>query len=306
MDSGNGLQNENGNGVPAMEAASDEQFEVIAGYKVHPMASRFPLIVGKEFDDMLEAATHAGRLYPVETHEGFLIDGRNRLRVQEELRRRGVDIEVPVIEWEPTGEETVEEHIWSVNDNRRHMTADQRVVLALEFLPAIRAARQARQEASRFGKNGGDAAAVISPPPGGQAGTGHRSSAEKDAASTAGGLAALAGVSNYKAGQAIAFHNAVEAGELSEDELEAVRAGDLSLSAALPRRRKGGAKIARHADWDEGDDDDVTVDATPIPSEAEAHRLWRVMTSDFAVADLAEWRRLFIKVIRDEQQTYER
>ena len=74
-------------------------------------------------------------------------------------------IEVPVIEWEPTGEETVEEHIWSVNANRRHLTDDQLAALALEFLPSIQAARQARQDASRFGRNGTDAAAVISPPP---------------------------------------------------------------------------------------------------------------------------------------------
>jgi hypothetical protein len=298
------VDNTSFDGTPADSYAGME-LEVIAGFKVHPMASKFPLIVGKEFDELVEAAARAGRLYPVETHQGLLIDGRNRLRAQEELHRRGIEIEVPVVEWEPTGDETVEEHIWSVNENRRHETPDQRVVLALEFLPVIRAARQARQDASRFGKNEGDAAAVIPTPPGGQAEIPGRTSKEKDAASTAGGLASLAGVSIYKARQATALHKAVEAGEASEAELDAVLAGDLSLSDALPKRKKGGAKSARHDDWDEGDDD-LTVDATPVPSEAEAHRLWRAITSDFAVADLAEWRRLFMKVIRDEQQTYER
>lgn len=298
---------ESGNEELGKETDAHQELEIIAGYKVHPLASKFPLIVGKEFDDLVEAAARAGRLSPVETHQGFLIDGRNRLRVQEELHRRGIDIDLPVVTWEPTGEETVEEHIWSVNDNRRHMTADQRVVLALEFLPLIRAARQARQEASRFGKNGGDAAAVISTPPGGQAETRHRSSAEKDAASTAGGLAALAGVSVYKARQATSLLKGVEDGEVSEDELEAVRAGDLTLSAVLPRRKKGGPKKARPEDWCEsGEEGDVTIDMPPVPSDAEARRLWEQMTSEFAIADLPEWRRLFMKVIRDEQQKYER
>jgi hypothetical protein len=282
------------------------RLELIAGYRVHPLASKFPLIVGKEFDDLVEAAARAGRLYPVETHKGLLIDGRNRLRVQEELRRRGIEIDLPVVEWEPSGDETVEEHIWSVNANRRHQTADQLAVIALAFLPAIRAAREAQQVASRFGKSRGNAAASKAPPPpGAPAEDGGRTSAEKDAASSAGCLAALANVSHYKARRAIALHDAVEAGEVSEDELDAVLAGEKPLSAAAPRRTKVAKKKARPEVWDEGDDEEIVIDAAPTPSEAEARRRWTLQASDFAIADLPEWRRLFMKVIGDEQQMYD-
>jgi hypothetical protein len=122
--------------------------EEIGGFKVHPLASLFPLIVGKIFDDLVEAAARAGRLQPVEVHDGLLIDGRNRLRVQEELRRRGIEIDLPVVAWEPSGEETVEEHIWSVNANRRHLTDDQRAAIGISFLPFIRRSCQERQAAT--------------------------------------------------------------------------------------------------------------------------------------------------------------
>jgi hypothetical protein len=292
-----GSKTENGNGVPA-EAAGHH--EVIAGYKVHPLASKFPLIVGQEFDDLVEAAARAGRLYPVETHKGVLVDGRNRLRVQEELRRRGIEIDLPVVEWEPIGDETVEEHIFSVNVNRRHQTADQRAVLALVFRPAIEEARRARQEASRFGNNGRDAAAAKSTPPDGPADSPERTSAEKDAASTAGGLAALANVSNYKARQALALQDAADAGEVSEDEIDAVLAGDKTLSEVVPRRKKKVQAEPR----DEVDDEDLAFEVTPSPSEAEVRRRWELESRDFAIADLPEWRRLYLKVIGEEQQKY--
>lgn len=298
-----------GNDAPRAEAVDRPQLEIIAGYKVHPLASRFELIVGEDFEKLVEAAARAGRLYPAETHNGFLIDGRNRLRVQEELRRRGIEIEVCVVEWEPHGDETVEEHIWSVNANRRHLTADQRAALALEFLPQIRAARQARQEASRFGKNGIDPAAAESPSPDGRDAHTHRTSAEKDAASSVGCLASLANVSHYKARQAIALHNAVEAGAVSESEIDAVVAGDQPLSAAVPRRRRAPRETAC-SDWpaevDGFDEEDVIVDAAPVPSEDEARRRWRRVSRDFLASDLPAWRQLFIEVLTDEQQRHTR
>ena len=82
---------ETGDQVDAVSPArpADTELEEIAGFKVHPLASRWPLIVGQQFEDFVEAASHCRSLQAVETNNGFLIDGRNRLRVQEELRRRG-------------------------------------------------------------------------------------------------------------------------------------------------------------------------------------------------------------------------
>lgn len=219
------------------------EYEVIAGYKVHPLLSTWPLMAGKAFDDLVEAAARSRRLYPAETNGGLLIEGRNRLRAQEELRRRGIEIEVPVVEWEPTGDETVAEHIWSVNANRRHQTPDQLTVnFVTNFLPAIKAEREARQKASRFGHNGKGTAASNSTPPDGEVVKPGRTSAEKDAASTAGGVARSAGVTIYKARQGIKFKKAVEAGEVSEDDIAAVKAGEKPMSAVLPQLRAANAR----------------------------------------------------------------
>lgn len=294
-----------GNEATHDDADQGKQLEVVAGYKVHPLASKFPLIVGQEFEDFVESAARAGRLYPVETNDGLLIEGRNRLRVQEELRRRGIEIEVPVIEWEPTGEETVEEHIWAVNAHRRHLTDDQRVALARAFLPSIQAARQARQEASRFGRNGADAAAVMSPPPDGPADKPHRTSAEKDAASTAGGLAALANVSNYKAGQAISLFKAVDNGEADESAIDAVIAGAKRLRDAVPRRKAGGRNRPEPQAQDESDSEVLIPEANPIACEAEVRRRWEEQKAEFAIADHRELRRLFMEVIREEQREFD-
>jgi hypothetical protein len=212
---------------------------------------------------------------------------------------------VPVVEWEPNGDETVEEHIWSVNANRRHQTADQRAALALIFLPRIRAATQARQEASRFGQNAGDTAAVISPPPHGQAGKPHRTSAEKDAASTLGGFAVLANVSMHKARQAVALSKAVSEGEVPESEIDAVAAGEKRLCDAVPRRKAGGRKKPRPQEMDEGDDEELTLEAAPIACEAEVRRRWEEQKGEFAVADHRELRRLFLHVIREEQRQFD-
>ena len=86
-------------------AGQSAELEVVGSFTVHPLASRFPLIVGKDFDDLVEAAARAGRLQAVEVHDGLLIDGRNRVRVREELHQRGIEIDLPVVAWEPRGDE---------------------------------------------------------------------------------------------------------------------------------------------------------------------------------------------------------
>lgn len=284
--------------------------EIIAGYKVHPLASMFPLIVGKEFDEFVEAAARAGRLPPAETNDGSLIDGRNRLRVQEVLRQRGIEIEVPVIEWRPIGDETVEEHIWAVNAHRRHLTDDQRAALALEFRPTIHAARQAKQAASRFGKNGAAAAAALSPPPDGQAGKPRRTSAEKDAASTVGAIATLARVSPHKARQANDLAKAVEKGEVSHSEINAVAAGEKRLCDVVPIKRASTKKKVTATEISLPDPSQI-LDAVPdvvdepAPTEQEVHERWERLKLPFAISDHREVRRLLQQIIFEEQRQFD-
>lgn len=296
---------ESTNGERHEKADDNHEPEIICGFRVHHLASKFPLLGGDEFANLVEAIRLAGTVAPVELHEGMLIDGRNRGRAIEDLRRQGVEIALPTVEWQPTGDETLEEHIYSVNVHRRHLTPDQRAVLALAFLPHIRAARQAQQEASRFGKNGGGTAALISPPPDGTVPTSTRTSAEKDAASSLGVFAALAEVSLHKARLAAALQKAIDAEEVSEAAKDAVASGDLRLCDVVPRK-KNSRKTAPYFPMDDEDDDESDIiDVAPLPSEAEARRRWELLTSDFAVADLPAWRKHFMKVIGDDQHRYD-
>ncbi len=281
----------------------DPEFEVIGGFTVHPLASRFPLIVGKEFDDLVEAAARAGRLQAVETHRGFLIDGRNRLRVREALRERGMEIALPVVEWEPSGDETVEEHIWSMNANRRHLTDDQRAAIGISFLPFIRRSCAERQAASRFGQRG-PVEEVSSPPEEDPDAGLRRPNRDKDAASSVGQFAAMCNIGLHKARQAVAIADGVEAGEISSVEIVAITTGARRLRDVAPTKRSsGGTKTTKkEASRPEAE---LIFDATPdspAPTEQEIRERWERFKWPFAVGDHREVRRLLKQIISEEQR----
>jgi len=287
---------------------ADQELEVIGGYRVHRLASRFPLIVGKEFDELVGAAARAGRLQAVEVHGGLLIDGRNRLRVQEELRRRGIEIDLPVVEWEPSGDESVEEHIWSVNANRRHLTDDQRAAIGISFLPFIRRSSLERQAATRFGQRG--PVEEISSPPEEPAATPRRTSRNKDEASSVGQFAAMCRIGMHKARQAVALAEGVEVGEISSVEVVAVAAGAKRLRDVVPTKRSPGSRktAKKEATRPEAelifDAEPVAVDE-PAPTDQVIRERWERLKRLFAVADHRELRRLLKQIIVEEQRQFD-
>jgi hypothetical protein len=288
-------------------AFADQELEVIGGFRVHRLASLFPLIVGEEFDELVEGIRVAGTVAAVEFNDGLLIDGRNRVRAVEELRGRGVEIELPTVEWQPTGDETVEGHIFSVNVHRRHLTDDQRAALGIDLLPIIRRSRKERQAATRFGQRG--AVALISSPPGEDTAA-KRTSREKDAASTVGQFAAMCNIGTHDARQAVALVKGVESGEISSSEIVAVATGKKRLRDVVPSKRSSGKakptskKSSRHAV--EALFEVVSVeDDEPAVTEQEVHRRWEKFKRSFAIADHRELRRLLMKKLRAEQQEFD-
>lgn len=278
-------------GAAPPAGAERTELEVVGGFPVHPFASKFKLLEGGEFDDLIESVRVAGRVTAVEFHDGLLIDGRNRVRAVEVLRRRGYDIEMPLDEWEPRGGECVEEHIYAVNVHRRHLTDDQRAVLALELLPQIRAAKAARQAATRFGGPSRDAAAGMSQPPADSAHP-RRSAAEKAAASSIGQLARLAKVSSHKAAQAVALADAVAAGTVDHDEIDAVRCGDKHLRDASPKKKRrsppaAGSVVLKFVPDDDSEPDpecefeEGDIDLADV-TEEEVRRRWEWFTRPYA------------------------
>lgn len=290
--------------IKAPPAEPSPELEVVGCFTVHPLASRFPLIVGKDFDDLVEAAARAGRLQAVEVHDGLLIDGRNRVRAQEELRQRDIEIDLPVVAWEPSGEETVEEHIWSVNANRRHLTDDQRAAIGISFLPFIRRSCEERQAATRFGEWA--PAELKSSPPAERAASSRRSSREKDAASTVGQFAAMCKIGKHKARQAVAIADRVETGEISSIEIVAVATGAKRLRDVAPAKRSSdGRKTAKQQPA--RPEAELMFEAapdSPAPTDQEIRERWERFKRPFAIGDHREVRRLLKQIITEEQREF--
>jgi len=96
-------------------------------FSIHPLADAFPLIEGKEFDELCQSIEDDGLREPIVMQDGVLIDGRNRLRaclhvgVAPDFTEYDEDIEVP-------------EYIWIKNALRRHLSDDGRAAAATTFL----------------------------------------------------------------------------------------------------------------------------------------------------------------------------
>lgn len=294
--------------APDMPPTLDGEWtgETIAGYPIHPYASRFPLLEGTAFEEFVESIAATGIEVPVEMHTGLVADGRNRLRAVEVLRERGLDVEVRTVEWQSLNGGTIEESIFNRNVVRRHLSDDQRAVLATEMLPAIRASRAARQHASRFSTR---AATADSMPPGSEAQRSPRSSQEKAAASTAGALAKLAGVTHHTAGQAINLFDDIEADIVPSEEMEAVLRGEKPLCRAgrnqrRPKPQKKGNPVSRASAADIFDDPDTDGEAPPVTPETFA-RAWDHLLAIWPVTEHRDVRALAMVHIPAEQRRFD-
>jgi len=112
--------------------------EMIDGWDgpVHPAANLFPLIEGDEFDALVASIAERGLQEPCWLNrDGVLLDGRNRIRACQKAGAK------------PTFREFTEDDevgfIISLNVDRRHLSAGQRAMLALESEPLF--AEQAKK-----------------------------------------------------------------------------------------------------------------------------------------------------------------
>ena len=104
--------------------AQDELVEIGGSqYRVHPAAAVFPIMSGREFDELVEDVRVNGLREPVVVSGDQLIDGRNRVRA---CAAAGV---VPEVRELAHGTD-VASWVMSVNVHRRHLDASQRALLA--------------------------------------------------------------------------------------------------------------------------------------------------------------------------------
>lgn len=103
----------------------------------HPLAELFPLMQGREFDELVADIREHGLREPIWTYEGQIIDGRNRWLACE------------IINTEPRFREYIGTDplgfVLSLNLHRRHLTDAQKAVLALDILPHLEAQARERQ-----------------------------------------------------------------------------------------------------------------------------------------------------------------
>ena len=104
--------------------AQDELVDIGGNqYRVHPAAAVFPIMSGREFDELVEDVRANGLREPVVVSGDQLIDGRNRVRA---CAAAGV---VPKVRELARGTD-VASWVMSVNVYRRHLDASQRALLA--------------------------------------------------------------------------------------------------------------------------------------------------------------------------------
>src|SRR6266545_8134410 len=85
----------------------------------HDVANLFPMMEGKEFEELKADIKAHGQRLPIWTWQGKVIDGRNRHRACREL-----GIKPKTQEWD--GQGSLVAFIWSLNGPRRHLNSSQR------------------------------------------------------------------------------------------------------------------------------------------------------------------------------------
>lgn len=194
----------------------------VGKYKVHPIAGMFPLLDenSQEWFDLVSSIKYSGQIDPIIVDGDTLIDGRNRLRACEKLKREPL-----VREWSTLGV-GVSQSVWieAKNLDRRHLTPDQRAAIAAKIMGwKLEHEAEEAKKAAQF-QPGNKAASETADP---KSGPPSRDIKKKQANSTAGKIAAKAGVSRYKAEQAIKVQKE------DPEAAERVIRGEVKLSEAV-------------------------------------------------------------------------
>jgi ParB-like chromosome segregation protein Spo0J len=110
--------------------------------KIDPLATLFPPMAEEEFARLKADIAARGQLEPIWTHRGRVVDGRHRLRACREL---GLE---PIVR-EYDGDSTVLGFVIAKNLHRRHLSANQRALVAAKLanLSGGRPSKTARKQA---------------------------------------------------------------------------------------------------------------------------------------------------------------
>jgi hypothetical protein len=111
-------------------------------YRFHPACLAFPLLPDAELQELADDIKLRGLMNPVVLHQGQVLDGRNRLAACEIA-----GVAPRFTEWSGGGSPV--EWVVSINLHRRHLSASQRAVVALDLLPLLESEAKERQRRSQ-------------------------------------------------------------------------------------------------------------------------------------------------------------
>lgn len=107
------------------EAEEQEQAQPAPAIPFHRFAKIFPMMTGKDYDDLVTDIEQNGLRNPIVLYEGEVLDGRNRLLAATEAQ-------VPIETVEYDGEDPLA-FVWSTNMHRRHLNDPQKHDVAAKY-----------------------------------------------------------------------------------------------------------------------------------------------------------------------------
>lgn len=116
----------------------------------HPAADLFPMMNAEELERLTNSIREQGLIEPIITHEGMILDGRNRAKAC------GVAGVAPrYSKWDGAGGSPTKFAV-SKNLSRRHLTLGQQAAVAVEMLPLLEEEARKRQATAAPGVRGGE------------------------------------------------------------------------------------------------------------------------------------------------------
>ena len=112
---------------------------------VHPLAEIFPLLEGKDFDDLVKSIKDRGFWGHIWTLDGQVLDGRNRDRACE-----AAGVKPVYKEWDGEGGDPAS-FVLAANLDRRHLTIGQRAIAVARAMQWAREEAAARKAAAQAG-----------------------------------------------------------------------------------------------------------------------------------------------------------
>jgi hypothetical protein len=119
------------NSSELVNKGNPESIEILYGaykgsYRVYPVCRWLRLLQGQEYDDLKQSIKEHGQIEPVVINGEDFYDGRNRIRVLNELAMEPLVVEFPTL----NSRLSPAEWIIAKNKDRRHLTDDQRLAFA--------------------------------------------------------------------------------------------------------------------------------------------------------------------------------